>query len=55
VSLDPLPAVPAPAPAAHPVRDALLVGAFFVTLAAFAWFDPLHGRQVHTENRALAP
>jgi len=55
VSIDPLPAVPAPAPAAHPVRDALLVGAFFVTLAAFAWFDPLHGRQVHTENRALAP
>ena len=55
MSLDPLPAVPAPAPAAHPVRDALLVGAFFVTLAAFAWFDPLHGRQVHTENRALAP
>jgi hypothetical protein len=53
--VDPLPAVPPSAPATHPVRDALLVASFFATLVAFAAFDPLHGRQLHTENRALAP
>jgi hypothetical protein len=54
VAADPLPAVPPPAPATHPLRDALLVASFFATLVAFACVDPLHGRQVHTENRRLA-
>ena len=53
--VDPLPAVPPPAPATHPRRDALLVVAFFATLLAFAFFDPLFGRQLHWENRSLAP
>jgi hypothetical protein len=52
---DPLPAVPPPAPATHPRRDALLVVSFVLTLVAFACFDPLHGRQLHWENRTPAP
>ena len=50
-----LPAVPPPAPADHPRRDAWLVGLFVLVLLLLATVDPLKGRAAHVENRALAP
>jgi len=49
-----LPAVPAPAPADHPRRDATVVILFALALVLFAFLDPLKGRALHVENRALA-
>ena len=48
-----LPAVPPPAPATHPVRDLLLIALFVLSRVAFAAVDPLEGRALHVENRAL--
>ena len=50
-----LPPVPPPAPATHPVRDLVLIAAFFAALVAFATIDPLRGRALHVENRAMSP
>jgi hypothetical protein len=49
-----LPAVPPPAPATHPLRDSALIALFFAALVAFATLDPLGGRSLHVENRAMA-
>jgi hypothetical protein len=48
-----LPPAPPPAPATHPLRDRVLVALFFVALVAFATVDPLGGRTLHVENRAM--
>jgi alginate O-acetyltransferase complex protein AlgJ len=50
-----LPAVPPAAPATHPTRDLVLIVLFLLALTAFATVDPLEGRAVHLENRALTP
>jgi hypothetical protein len=50
-----LPAVPPPAPATHPRRDLVVVILFVLALVLFALVDPLKGRALHVENRALAP
>ena len=50
-----LPAVPAHAPATHPVRDLVLIVLFMLSLIGFAAVDPLEGRALHVENRALTP
>jgi hypothetical protein len=49
-----LPAVPPPAPATHPWRDALLIAIVAVLLILMATVDPLHGAATTWEQRRAA-